>query len=409
VATRERILRLHLLPKRPQETQRHHQRDVALLKADLGKCNPKTVNNVVNVLSKLLKVAVEWGVIERMRCTIKLLKTVTPIMTFYEESDFARLVEAARKVDPRVQLMVLLGGDAGLRRGEIISLRQCDVDARRRQLHVRFATWYGVEDVPKGGRGRIIPMTEALASALAATGTCGVPVSCTRTTASRSTRTCCSSGWSRRPSGPAYRSPGPSTSFATPSARGWRCEGPPAKAIQELAGHANLSTTLRYMHRRARAPSGCSTGPSQGTSVETLWRRFRRQRRKPRDLGLSGFRRRDSNPNKRIQSPLSCHWTTPEAVAGCRNRGLNATRGGSGARGARAGNERIGGVALRVDRAAVELSGQVASYRRGRHRQRDGEEGQESDDEDHGCHADATRQRSRQGGVPPVNHESSAC
>jgi hypothetical protein len=24
------------------------------------------------------------------------------------------------------------------------------------------------------------------------------------------------------------------------------------------------------------------------------------------------FRRRDSNPNKRIQSPLSCHWTTPE-------------------------------------------------------------------------------------------------
>ncbi len=28
------------------------------------------------------------------------------------------------------------------------------------------------------------------------------------------------------------------------------------------------------------------------------------------------FRRRDSNPNKRIQSPLSCHWTTPESDAG---------------------------------------------------------------------------------------------
>src|ERR1700733_8745698 len=32
----------------------------------------------------------------------------------------------------------------------------------------------------------------------------------------------------------------------------------------------------------------------------------------PETMGLSGFRRRDSNPNKRIQSPLSCHWTTPE-------------------------------------------------------------------------------------------------
>ena len=42
--------------------------------------------------------------------------------------------------------------------------------------------------------------------------------------------------------------------------------------------------------------------------------------------GDQGFRRRDSNPNKRIQSPLSCHWTTPESAAACRNRALNATR-----------------------------------------------------------------------------------
>jgi hypothetical protein len=86
VATKERILRLQLLPKLGnKKLDRITNEDVALLKADLGSYNPKTVNNVVNVLSKLLKVAVEWGVIERMPCSIKLLKTVTPVMAFYEE------------------------------------------------------------------------------------------------------------------------------------------------------------------------------------------------------------------------------------------------------------------------------------------------------------------------------------
>lgn len=56
----------------------------------------------------------------------------------------------------------------GLQRGEIVSLRQADVDLRHGQLRVRLATWRGIEDSPKGGRERIIPMTEALMVALSA-------------------------------------------------------------------------------------------------------------------------------------------------------------------------------------------------------------------------------------------------
>ncbi len=153
VFTKERILHVHLVPALgSKRLDAITNEDVAHLKASLGSYNPKTVNNVINVLSKMLNVAVEWGVIERLPCRIKLLKTVTPVMAFYEDDQFARLLEAAKKVDARVQLMVLLGGDAGLRRGEIVSLRQCDVDLRRRQLHVHFATWRGIEDSPKGGR-----------------------------------------------------------------------------------------------------------------------------------------------------------------------------------------------------------------------------------------------------------------
>jgi integrase len=59
-----------------------------------------------------------------------------------------------------------LGGDAGLRRGEIAALRQADVDLRRRQLRVERSDWRGIVDTPKGGRGRVVPLTDALFEAL---------------------------------------------------------------------------------------------------------------------------------------------------------------------------------------------------------------------------------------------------
>jgi hypothetical protein len=45
--------------------------DVQRLKAQLELKSPKTVNNVLNALSVLLKRAIERDVIERMPCTVK--------------------------------------------------------------------------------------------------------------------------------------------------------------------------------------------------------------------------------------------------------------------------------------------------------------------------------------------------
>lgn len=52
--------------------------------------------------------------------------------------EYKRLVEAAANIDPRIHLLVLLGGSAGLRRGEIMSLKWTDLDIKRRSIHVLY-------------------------------------------------------------------------------------------------------------------------------------------------------------------------------------------------------------------------------------------------------------------------------
>jgi integrase len=61
---------------------------------------------------------------------------------------------------------ILLGGDAGLRCGEMIALEWDDVDLGKRQLCIRRSDWNDQEDVPKGGRLRRVPLTLRLAEAL---------------------------------------------------------------------------------------------------------------------------------------------------------------------------------------------------------------------------------------------------
>ena len=93
--------------------------DIQQLKSQLGTKAAKTVNNVLTVLNTLLKKAVEWGVIDRMPCAIRLLPIPKGSIAFYDFEDYERLVVAARELAPRTELVVLLGGDAGLRCGEI--------------------------------------------------------------------------------------------------------------------------------------------------------------------------------------------------------------------------------------------------------------------------------------------------
>jgi integrase len=248
IAATESIVKWHLLPAlglKPLDTITNEQ--VQKLKLAMAKRAPKTVNNVLTVLSTLLKKAVEWGELDKLPCTIKLLANPKKTMGFHDFDEYERLLLVALRRSPDTYLMVLLGGDAGLRLGEIVALEWKDIDLRMRQINIQRSDWCGQVTVPKGGRSRRLPMTERLTRALKATRHLRSDrVLCLPDgTASTRARVIKAIRGAQRVAGlPQAGVHVLRHTFCSHLAM----KGAPARAIQELAGHADLSTTQRYMH-----------------------------------------------------------------------------------------------------------------------------------------------------------------
>ena len=153
------------------------------------------------------------------------------------------MVGAAQATDSRAHVIVLLGGEAGLRCGEMMALEWSDVDLQKRQLRVRQSEWKGHVTVPKGGRMRYVPLTVRLAAALRAHRHLRGPrVLCSPEGQSLTQREV--QGLVRRAARRAGIREGVHRlrhSFCSHLAM----RGAPATAIQELAGHSDLVTTQR--------------------------------------------------------------------------------------------------------------------------------------------------------------------
>lgn len=246
--TKQNHLKTHLLPmfgnRRLDELR---QEDIQRLKGKLADCSAKTVNNVLTTLSTMLKAAVEWEVIPTMPVRIKQLKVTTPEMDFYDFDEYERIVEAAKRLDPRYHIMVLLGGDAGLRPGEVRALQWVSIDFRRRLLTVERAEYDGIVGLPKHDKIRRVPMTKRLTAALQAHRHLRGPNVLYRDEGTTLT-VMVARRWLKTTLKLAnLRDRGPHTlrhTFCSHLAM----RGAPARAIQELAGHSDLQTTQRYMH-----------------------------------------------------------------------------------------------------------------------------------------------------------------
>ncbi len=248
IAAKETILRVHLVPRfGARRLDAITTEDIQQLKSQLANKAQSTVNNVLTTLNTLLRVAVEWGVLDTMPCTIRLLKRPKLTMTFHDFPAFERLVDAAEATEPAAHLIVLLGGEAGLRCGEMMALSWADVDFRQLQLEIRHSEWKGHLTEPKGGRIRYVPLTVRLTDALLShrhlrgqrvlAGRSGEPL----TQKMVQDRV----GWAARRAN--LNDDGVHIlrhTFCSHLAM----RGAPARAIQELAGHQELSTTQRYMH-----------------------------------------------------------------------------------------------------------------------------------------------------------------
>jgi len=195
----------------------------------------------------VLRVAVEWNRIDRLPCRIRLVKVQKPSIEFYEPADYERLLDGAQRADERTHILTLLGGDAGLRIGEIIALEWTDLDMRRRLVTVQRSEWQGEISSPKGGQSRVVPMTARLATALEAH----------RNLRTRILLKDDGSGvdwhWAREKMATAQRravmvADGKLHKLRHTFGARLAMAGAPAKTIQELMGHQDLQTTMRYLH-----------------------------------------------------------------------------------------------------------------------------------------------------------------
>jgi integrase len=196
----------------------------------------------------MLKRAVDWKVIDAMPCRIRLLKWDKGEVAFYDFGEYRRLVEASAAIDPRIELLVLLGGDAGLRRGEAIALEWTDVDLRRRTVHVQRSSWNGQVTLPKGGRTRRLPLTEWLVHALQAHRHLKGPRVLYYDGGSPPTNKEIRMWMERAQRRAVLPANGGYHILRHTFCSHLAMQGATPKAIQELAGHQDLTTTQRYMH-----------------------------------------------------------------------------------------------------------------------------------------------------------------
>ena len=257
----EENLRLHLGPAiGDRRLDEIGDVDVQTVKAAMASLSTGKVNSVLNTLSTLLKKAIEWKVIPHRPIEIKRLHEPDRDVEFYEDEDLEKIIEAAQGVSPEAHLIMLLGADAGMRRGEIVALQWAHVDLDRKVVTVAFSDYRGQLRPTKGKRVRRVVMTRRLHAALASCRHNRGPFVLTHEDGRRWTGDAVE--WRVRQAqwraglGSARtlrEERGKSHKLRHTCGSRLAMKGAPTLAIKEILGHRDIATTQRYMHLAPRA------------------------------------------------------------------------------------------------------------------------------------------------------------
>jgi integrase len=251
---KESILRTHLLPRfgdLPIDELDHTSFET--VKSALADKAAKSVNNVLTVFRSCLA----WAHAQGFRTTpppkkagwVRTSKTRVKVWT---PEQYETLVREAREIGPDTLVMILLGGDAGLRPGEVRALPWSSVDVRKKLIHVELTEWGGQVNAPKGNEVRTVPMTGRLLAALKSLPGKRRGLVLPRNENTLHTPKSQRCAIKRAQKMADLETYGPHTlrhTFCSTLAE----RGASVTAIQQLAGHKDLATTQRYMHAHAGA------------------------------------------------------------------------------------------------------------------------------------------------------------
>ena len=246
--SKEYMFRWHLLPAfRGMRLDEITTRHIEAFKAEklAAELAPKTINNLLTCLGKMLRYAADCEELEKLP-RIRFVKVFRKPIDFLQFEELDRLVEGAT-ADPEALAAILCGADAGLRVGEVRALEWGDFDLVARRVIVQRTDYRGYVGSPKGGRVRTVPLTNRLVKALKAMRHLKGESVFSDVGGLR---------WSRGEADTRLR-----RAYKRVGLRkiGWHTlrhtfcshlamRGAPVRTIQELAGHASITTTMGYMH-----------------------------------------------------------------------------------------------------------------------------------------------------------------
>ncbi len=222
--------------------------EVLAFKAARANKAAKTVNNCLIMLKAMLRFAQKQGRLIHLPL-VELLKVPKVIPQTYDIATYNKLVAAALELSDRHAAVVLLGGDAGLRAGEMIALDVADLALP--MVTLKRNVWRGHEGTLKGNAERMLPLTQRTVDVLARLSEAGAgPVLRTRN-GTRLNQTMLlrllrqAQGKANVPALSLHKL---RHTYGTDVTRVLGI-----RAAQALLGHAQVTTTERYAHVHASA------------------------------------------------------------------------------------------------------------------------------------------------------------
>jgi integrase len=202
----------------------------------------KTINNHLIVLSRILHIANEWGIIDRIP-KIKKLRVTAKKIDYVSEGELQLLLVNSNGM---LNDMILFATRTGLRFGEIIGLKWENVDFIKKEITVSNSISRGIEGPTKSGKIRYIPLIKEVADMLKnKQKPSGYVFSedngkfLAHTTYLSQIKKVCKKAGLRKIGWHTLRH-----SFASHLAQ----KGAPMIAIKELMGHSSITTTMIYAH-----------------------------------------------------------------------------------------------------------------------------------------------------------------